>query len=84
MVSFIILNYNTAQITRECVDSIEKFYGDKPHEVIVVDNNSRKEEHDLLQTLLDGKDYRLVDSRINTGFGLGNMLGAFQAKGDYY
>lgn len=84
MVSFIILNYNTAQITRECVDSIEKYYGDQPHEVIVVDNNSRKEELDLLLSLLEGTEHLLVRSRINTGFGLGNMLGAFQAQGDYY
>ena len=43
MVSFIILNYNTPQLTKDCVDSIEKYYGDKEHEVVIVDNNSKKE-----------------------------------------
>jgi GT2 family glycosyltransferase len=84
MVSFIILNYNTLQLTKECLNSIEKYYGDKEHEVIVVDNNSKKESFDQLQKLLHGTPHKLVRSRINTGFGLGNSLGALQAEGDYY
>ncbi|MCR5434889.1 MAG: glycosyltransferase family 2 protein [Bacteroidaceae bacterium] len=83
-VSFIILNYNTPQLTKDCVESIEKYYGDKEHEVVIVDNNSKKESLDILLSLLDGASYKLVRSRINAGFGLGNMLGAFQAEGDYY
>jgi GT2 family glycosyltransferase len=84
MVSFIILNYNTPQLTKDCVDSIEKYYGDKEYEVVIVDNNSKKESLDHLLTLLEGTAHKMVRSRINTGFGLGNMLGAWQAEGDFY
>ena len=84
MISFIILNYNTPQLTKECVDSIEKYYGDKDHEVIIVDNNSKVESLKLLKTLLQTTTHKMVRSQINTGFGLGNMLGAFQAEGDYF
>ena len=83
MVSFIILNYNTPELTKECVDSIEKYYGDKDFEVIIVDNNSKEESFEQLKALLQPTTHKMVRSQINTGFGLGNMLGAFQAKGDY-
>ena len=83
MVSFIILNYNTPELTKECVDSIEKYYGDKDFEVIIVDNNSKEESFEQLKALLQPTSHKMVRSQINTGFGLGNMLGAFQAKGDY-
>ena len=84
MVSFIILNYNTPQLTKDCLDSIDKYYGDKEHEVIIVDNNSKEESFDQLLTLLHDTPHKMVRSRINTGFGLGNNLGALQAEGDYY
>lgn len=84
MVSFIILNYNTPQLTKDSLDSIEKYYGDKEHEVIIVDNNSKEESFDQLLSLLHETSYKMVRSRINSGFGLGNNLGALQAEGDYY
>lgn len=82
MVSFIILNYNTPEITKQCVDSIEQFYGTQAHETIIVDNNSTVENYELLQRLI-GEHHRIVRSKINLGFGLGNMLGAELAEGDY-
>ena len=65
------------------MDSIEKYYGDKDFEVIIVDNNSKEESFEQLKALLQPTSHKMVRSQINTGFGLGNMLGAFQAKGDY-
>ncbi len=82
-VSFIILNYNTSNLVVACVDSIRKFVGDIQYEVIVVDNNSSKEEKQKLHVCLSD-DTQIIESRWNGGFGLGNMLGALFAKGDYY
>lgn len=82
MVSFIVLNYNTPDITAQCIQSIETFYGDKDFEIIVVDNNSSMVNYERLLQLNQGR-HKIIRSKINTGFGLGNMLGAEQATGDY-
>lgn len=82
MVSFIILNYNTPELTKQCMDSIEQFHGENAYEIIVVDNHSSQENYEKLLTLNQGV-HQIVRSKINTGFGLGNMLGAEQASGDY-
>ena len=81
MVSFIILNYNTPPLTKQCADSICQFYVGGEYEVIVVDNNSTPENKSVLESLMGSN--RIVWSKINTGFGLGNMLGAQVACGDY-
>lgn len=82
MVSFIILNYNTPELTKQCMDSIEQFHGKNAYEIIVVDNHSSQENYEKLLTLNQGV-HQIVRSKLNTGFGLGNMLGAEQASGDY-
>lgn len=79
-VSIIIVNYNTLQLTKNCIESIiAKTYGVE-YEIILVDNGS-----------LDGSqkafafDKRLlfVEAGRNLGFGKANNLGVGQAKGDY-
>lgn len=82
MVSFIILNYNTGQLVMDCIQSIRQHVKGCDYELIVVDNCSKKEEADFLQQHLDDS-VRLVTARWNGGFGMGNMLGANAAKGDY-
>lgn len=82
MVSFIILNYNTPDITAQCIQSIETFYGKGSYEIIIVDNNSEQANYEHLLQLNQGR-YKIIRSKINTGFGLGNMLGAEQATGEY-
>ena len=82
MVSFIILNYNTSQECKECVKSIRRFIPKGTYEIIIVDNNSRFDDKTCIQDYLHD-DIKLVESKFNGGFGLGNMLGANVAKGDY-
>ena len=82
MVSFIILNYNTPDLTAQCIQSIETFCGKGSYEIIIVDNNSEQANYEHLVQLTQGR-YQIIRSKINTGFGLGNMLGAEQATGDY-
>ena len=82
MVSFVILNYNTPQVTKQCLDSIEKICEGMEYEVIVVDNHSVDENYKALVSAIGGK-HQLLRSKVNTGFGLGNMLGAQLAKGEF-
>jgi len=82
MVSFIIVNYNTSALVHECAASIRRYCTAEPFEIVVVDNASRPEEQERLKDLA-ADDCHLVMSRFNAGFGLGNMLGANVAKGDY-
>lgn len=86
LVSVIILNYNTFQLTLDCVASIKKY---TPKEVsveyIIVDNASANKEGDLLQkSFQDQEDCILIRSLINLGFGAGNMMGAQFASGKYF
>jgi len=82
MVSFIIINYNTNDVTTRCVESIHRFVTGEPFEIIVIDNASKPEDLNQLKRKTEGK-CTLISCRFNNGFGLGNMLGANIAKGDY-
>ncbi|OYQ34668.1 glycosyl transferase [Flavobacterium cyanobacteriorum] len=84
-VSVIIINYNSSGYTVECVKSVlEKTSSTISAEIIIVDNNSRPEDYSALELRLAKQDnIRLVRSRINIGFGAGNMLGAQFAQGQY-
>lgn len=80
-VSVIIVNYNTLELTRNCINSVfEKTTGVKI-EVILVDNAS----HDGSKEYF-GQDERItyIYSDKNGGFGYGNNLGMKVAKGKYF
>lgn len=81
-VSVVILNYNRAHTTLECVDAVGKTPTPLLREVIVVDNGSRAEELDVLRAGL-GPGVTLVDVGTNRYFGEGNNIGAEQASGEY-
>ena len=81
-VSFIILTYNTTELTLQCISSVKQHVEGLSCEFIVVDNGSRLSERSALEMQL-AKDCRLVKSAQNVGFGGGNMLGANFATGDY-
>lgn len=84
-VSIIIINYNTAQLTYECVQSIFKFERNSNFEIVIVDNASQKDDYQNLERLLVGfNNIKIVRSKINLGFGGGNMLGVQQASGSFY
>jgi GT2 family glycosyltransferase len=79
MVSFIILNYNGAHLTKECVVSIERHIKITPYEIIIVDNGSKDDDYEKLRYL----KHTVYRSKINLGFGGGNMLGANFAEGNF-
>lgn len=81
-VSVIIINYKTPQLTIACIKSIyENTTFDKEFEIIVVDNGSHDDSIELISR--EYPSLKLVDSKINLGFGKANNLAAKHAKGDF-
>lgn len=92
LLSIIIVNYNTAQITIDCLKSV---FADKglefdlnrvsqnekiPTEIIVVDNHS---PDDSVVRLKKIKNITLITNQDNLGFGKGNNQGLKIAQGNY-
>lgn len=79
-ISVIIVNYNTKQLTKECIDSIFLKTSGVDFEVILVDNASSDGSQELFK-----KDQRVtfVESESNLGFGRANNLGYQYARGKY-
>ena len=87
-ISIIIINYNTAEYTINCIDSILLNTDKKLKcQYIVVDNGSQEisfnEVDTYIKTINQKHTIQLIRSNINTGFGSGNMIGVLEAKGKY-
>lgn len=79
-VSIILVNYNTAQLTKNCIDSINEHTKEIEYEIIVVDNDSKDNSKEILSTI---SKVVWIESGSNLGFGKGNDLGLNYAKGKY-
>ncbi len=86
-IATIIINYNSSKLTQECIDSIvEKTATNLNYQIIVVDNCSQIADYKLLEDFCKShsfKNLQLVRSKINTGFGSGNMAGYQYANAKY-
>ncbi|MFA5318724.1 MAG: glycosyltransferase family 2 protein, partial [Patescibacteria group bacterium] len=81
-ISFIILNYKSKGLIKNCLKSIIKSdLGGLRYEIIVVDNNSGDGIKKMLQDNFSGITF--IQSRSNLGMGAGNNLGIKNAKGKY-
>lgn len=85
--SIIILNYNTKELTINCIKSIVEQYKNqldkKQFEIIVVDNASDDNSLESLKKLkIEG--LKVIESKENLGFSKGCNLGAKNASGDYF
>lgn len=79
-ISVIIVNYNTKDITKQCLDSIYKWTRDVRFEVIVVDNNSNDGSKEMLECY---PNIKYIQSGANLGFGKANNLGYKHSSGKY-
>ena len=79
-ISIIIVNYNTLDLTVDCIDSIITHTHDVEYEIIVVDNDSTDGSKEFLS-----KDKRIkyIQSGENLGFGRANNLGYEYSSGKY-
>lgn len=83
--SIIILNYNTPQLTLNCINSIIKFTQNISYEIIVVDNASSPPYYqELSKSLIQiSKNIKLIRSLHNLGFSTGNNKAIDYVIGKY-
>src|SRR5881394_3096476 len=79
--SIIIINYNTFNLTSDCIRSVILFTKDVDYEIILVDNASV--ERDPEHFLKEFPGIILIKSPGNGGFAYGNNLGIGKASGEY-
>ena len=78
--SIVIVNWNTREMLRACLESLRTCARHWSHfEVIVVDNASSDTSVAMVRE--DFPEVRLIESKINLGFGGGNNLGFAAARG---
>lgn len=74
--SIVILNHNTKDLLRQCLESING-----SHEIIVVDNDSSDGSVEMLEK--DFSKIELIKNKQNTGFSRGNNLAKTKVSGEY-
>ena len=78
--SIIIVNYNTCNLTLNCIKSIQAHSLGFTYEIIVVDNASQDMSAKLLSKI-EGVKY--IQNHINAGFGTANNLGVKNSVGKF-
>lgn len=80
-VSIIIVNYNTKNLTLQCLESVYSFTKGLTFEVIVVDNSSYDDSISKIKQFYP--QTILIESDKNLGFGIANNLGYLNSKGEF-
>ena len=76
------MNWNTRDLLRACLSSIESFPPNDPYEIIVVDNDSTDRSTEMVRN--EFPSVRLVLPGANTGYARGNNLACEAAVGNVY
>lgn len=76
--SIIIPTWNTADITKKCVQTINKYIPNT--QIIVVDNGS---QDNTVKDLKKYKNIKLIENKSNLGFSKANNIGLKSATADY-
>ena len=80
-ISIIIVNYNSYELTCNCIRSVIKMTTLSGYEIILVDNASTECEPEKF--LVEFSGIKLIKSSKNGGFAYGNNLGIEKASGEY-
>lgn len=81
-ISVIVVCFRGWERLGKCLDSLERFTGDRfSFEVIVVDNNSSDPVINDLERKYSG--FRFIHNKVNGGYANGNNLGCRNATGEY-
>lgn len=80
-VSIIIVNYNTKDITRDCLNSIYEKTAGIEYEVFVSDNGSTDGSVEMMRA--EFPQVHLIENKANLGFGAANNRALDHAKGKY-
>jgi len=81
-VSICIINYNTCELTKRCIQSVLDFTSDLEFEIIVVDNGSQDQSVDVLTDQFSDR-ILLLKKSINRFFSGGFNDAVFMASGKY-
>ncbi len=79
--SIIIISYNTKDLLRKCLQSIEKAINDYSYEIIVVDNASKDGTIEMIKN--EFPQVHLIINNENIGFAKANNYGIQFSKGRY-
>ncbi len=82
-VSVIILSYNQAETTIQCLEALDRAKSRLIREIIVVDNGSIPEELAVLRGAHRRRAFTLVEIGTNRYFGEGNNIGVDYATGEF-
>jgi GT2 family glycosyltransferase len=82
-VSFIIVNYNTADLVRICIESIREFTKTLHYEILLVDNASPNRDIEKVIIKIKADDLIFLQAPTNKGFGAGNNIALKRTKGNY-
>jgi GT2 family glycosyltransferase len=80
-ISLIIVSFNTRDVLRQSLQSVEREQGDLRLEIFVVDNNSYDGSVEMVEA--EFPQVRVLRSQINLGFGAANNLALELAQGQY-
>ena len=84
MLSIIIVNYNTGDILKECVDSLYAFENDNHFELIIVDNNSPDNSQQIIEQLTSNhKNITHIFLEDRVSFSAANNIGFEASSGDF-
>jgi GT2 family glycosyltransferase len=78
--SIIILNYNTRDLLKECLESLEKVKSETSFEVIVCDNGSSDDSVQLVKS--NFKWVKIIENNENVGFAKGNNAARNVVQGE--
>lgn len=81
LVSVIIVNYNTYELTSNCIRSVYENTKDVALEIILVDNKSTECDAEIF--IKEFPHIHLVKNSTNAGFAGGNNAGVSKARGEY-
>lgn len=80
-VSICIVNWNTKELLRDCLNSIKERTAGLTCEIIIVDNDSRDESVQMVKS--DYPECLIVERKENLGFARGNNEAVKNASGKY-
>ncbi|MCR3759869.1 glycosyltransferase family 2 protein [Clostridium felsineum] len=80
-ISIIIVNYNTEDLLRNCLNSIKETVENVEYEVIVTDNDSKDGSVKMMKNEFPW--VKLIESKVNGGFAYANNLAIKQSSGKY-
>ena len=84
-ICIILINFNSADYTVNCIKSIKEFVDKNvSYNIVIIDNNSKVEDYEKLKLFVNNyDDIQTIRSKINLGFSGGNMLGVQFADAEY-